>query len=77
MIYNLLDGLHWGSPLDLPGYEEPSSLNRSAFLAWQFLHGGLKIRSMNGISREATFRAAFAPVMPHADDARQMPHVAD
>jgi hypothetical protein len=41
-------------------------LDHPAFLAWRLLHGGLKNRFMNQIPGEASFRAVFAPVEPHA-----------
>jgi hypothetical protein len=45
-----------------------------AFLAWQFLHGALKNRLMNGIPRDVSSRALFVPVEPHAVVTGQMPH---
>ena len=49
-------------------------LHHPEFLAWQFLHGALKNRLMNGIPGEVFFRAVFAPVEPHAVVTGQMPH---
>ena len=52
------------------------SATQSAYFARPFLHGGLKSHSVNRLPGEETFRAAFAPVILHADVTGQIPHAA-
>ena len=47
----------------------PSGVSCLAVPPWRS-----KKRSMNGIPREVSFRAVFAPVEPHAVVTGQMPH---
>jgi hypothetical protein len=60
--------------LTFPGRENNPATYQYLLLAWQFLHGGLKNRSMKGIRREVSIRAVFGPDTTRALDMGQMPH---